>query len=123
MAKTLAQIHKQIAKLQKEATELKAKEVVGVIERIREAIEHYGITARELFHGGAKATLGAASRPTAKKAAAKNAGAKKAGAKKAPLPPKYHDGSGKTWSGAGKRPNWFKAAIANGKTATDLLIK
>jgi len=37
--------------------------------------------------------------------------------------PKYSDGSGKTWTGQGKRPGWFVQALEAGKTAEDLLIK
>lgn len=36
--------------------------------------------------------------------------------------PKYHNGEGKTWTGQGKRPGWFVAALEAGKTAEELLI-
>lgn len=47
---------------------------------------------------------------------------KRTGAK---VPPKYRNPADptKTWSGRGKRPNWFNAAIAAGKKEKDLLIK
>nr|MBA3478279.1 H-NS histone family protein [Lautropia sp.] len=35
-------------------------------------------------------------------------------------PVKYRDEAGNTWSGLGKRPNWFKSALASGKSAEDL---
>lgn len=46
-------------------------------------------------------------------------------AKRSPLPPKFRDPTNpdNTWSGRGKRPNWFKAALAKGKKEKDLLIK
>ena len=44
MAKSLAQIQAQIAGLQKEADALKAQEMIGVIERIRDAVGHYSCT-------------------------------------------------------------------------------
>ena len=31
-------------------------------------------------------------------------------------------GQGRAWSGIGKRPHWFKAALAGGKTADDMLV-
>ncbi|MGY2488178.1 H-NS family nucleoid-associated regulatory protein [Cupriavidus sp. CP313] len=37
-------------------------------------------------------------------------------------PPKYGDGSGKTWSGYGKRPRWLNEALASGKTLEDLRL-
>ncbi|WP_431286722.1 H-NS family nucleoid-associated regulatory protein [Roseateles chitinivorans] len=43
-------------------------------------------------------------------------------ASKAPGAPKYQDGAGKTWTGVGKRPNWFVEALAAGRRAEDLLI-
>nr|WP_255511760.1 H-NS family nucleoid-associated regulatory protein [Mitsuaria sp. TWR114] len=60
-----------------------------------------------------------------RKAAAKPARAATTAKRKAPRgagTPKYHDGAGRTWTGVGKRPTWFKEALAAGKTAEDLLI-
>ena len=119
MAKTMAQIQKQIAKLQQEAEALKVKEGAGVVQRIKEAIAHYGLTAQDLF--GAKA--GKAAPPKKAKAARKNAAAKKVGKKTKAGVIRYRDDAGHTWTGNGKRPNWFKDAIASGKTPEDLLVK
>lgn len=42
---------------------------------------------------------------------------------KTPPPPKYRDpDSGKTWSGRGQMPGWYKTAIEAGFTAEDLRI-
>lgn len=108
MTKTYAQIQKQIAKLQMEAETLRQKEVQGVIGRIKEAIAHYGLTMEDLF-GASTATP-----RSPKKRAAKP--------KQAALP-KYRDEAGNSWTGHGKRPNWFKQALASGKTPEDLLVK
>lgn len=119
MAKTYAQIQAQIRKLQHEADALKAKEVAGVVARIQEAITHYGLTARDLF-----GPAGMAARPQAAAKRSKPAkAANTAKATKAPAPVKYQDEAGHQWSGIGKRPNWFKAALAAGKTAADLLAQ
>ena len=119
MAKSLKQVLSQIEKLQKEAEALRAKEISGVVARIREAIDHYGLTPEELFGAPLQ-------RPRAgRKAAAKPARAATTTKRKAPRgagTPKYHDGAGRTWTGVGKRPTWFKEALAAGKTAEDLLI-
>ena len=134
MAKSLSQIEQQIAKLQHRASLLKAKEAVGVIARIRGAIEHYGLTPQDLFGPAAvakkraikslaRAALGTESlAPSATKRASKKLRAK-AAPKKTVSPAKYEDGTGRTWTGNGQRPGWFKAAIASGKTPEDLLIK
>jgi DNA-binding protein H-NS len=115
MAKALTTLLKQIAQLQKQADALRSREKTEVVDRIKEAIAHYGITTEDLFGGSpAKAT-----RKRAPKAEGK---ARKPAAKKAAGVAKYTDGAGRTWSGVGKRPNWFKDAIAAGKTAEDLLV-
>lgn len=117
MAKSLQGLLKQIESLQKQADALREREKSEVIARIREAITHYGITSAELFgaSGGrvARKRAAATARPKTRKAAAK----KPAGVAK------YTDGAGRTWSGVGKRPNWFKDALAAGRQAEDLLVK
>lgn len=42
---------------------------------------------------------------------------------KTPGVPKFHNGEGLTWTGKGKRPAWFVAALDAGKTVDDLLIQ
>ena len=86
---------------------LRQKELQEVIARIREAIDHYGITHADLFVSAEKKRAPVRS----KRSAAKKVSA-----------PKYRDEAGNTWSGRGKRPNWFKDALAAGKTPQDLEI-
>lgn len=112
MATNLEKLEKQIARLQKEAEALRAKEVSEVVGRIKEAIAHYKLTPAELF--------GAAAKPAGKKTRAARKGAP---AKKPASVVKFRDEAGHVWSGRGKRPNWFKEALAAGKTADDLLVK
>ncbi len=118
MAKTLNQIQKQIATLQKQAESLKARDLPGVVERIREAVAYYGITAADVFESG-----GGVARKAARKVGVKRVGARKSPKRKSPLPPKFRDDLGNAWSGHGKRPNWYKDAIAAGKTPDDLMVK
>lgn len=118
MATKLQTLLKQISKLQSQADSLRSQEKAGVVDRIREAIAHYDITPDELF-GAQKPTR---ARGVAKAAVAAPKQRKAAKAAKAAGVPKYTDGSGRTWSGVGKRPTWFKDALAGGKTAEDLLV-
>jgi DNA-binding protein H-NS len=111
MAKTLVAIQRQIDKLQQEAQRLKAKEAQGVVQRIRSAIAHYGLTAADLF--------GAA--PSAAKRKGKAGAAKTR--RKGPSPIRYRDEHGNSWTGHGQRPRWFKEAIAGGKTREELEVK
>ena len=107
MARTLARIQQEIDKLQQEAEKVKAKEVAGVIERIKAAIAFYSLTPADLF-----LTRG---RPPGK--------AKKAAAKKVPSKAKYRDKeTGKTWTGHGKRPGWFVKAIEEGMKAEEMAV-
>lgn len=108
---TLAQIKQKIAELQLQAEAARAEEVAGVVARIREAIAHYDLSVKDLF-GGRTASAG---RGKARKASG-NAAGKNSGVIR------FRDADGNSWSGRGKRPNWFKAAIASGATHEDLAV-
>jgi DNA-binding protein H-NS len=97
MAQTYAQLQTRIHELQQQAEMLRTQEMQGVIDRIKVAIAHYGLTPEHLFGAAAKR-------------AARNS---KAGAAK------YGDGQGNVWSGKGKRPNWLREAIASGRSLED----
>ncbi len=116
--KTYAQIAAQIQALTKEGEALKAKEGRGVIDRIKEAIATYGLTASDLGLAGGKRgpKPGAAAK---KRGRPRGAGAKqkKGGA------PKFADGSGNVWVGRGPRPKWIKEALAAGKSLEDFAQK
>lgn len=128
--KTLAAIEAQIAKLTAEAEDIRKREIGVVIGRLKAEIAEYGLTAADLGLDAAgnaapakrrKAKAAVASvvetpAPKARKRAKRAA----APAKKASKV-KYSDGE-HSWTGVGKRPNWFKAAIDAGKTAEDLLV-
>lgn len=106
MAKTYADIQKEIESLQKAAETLRQKEVAGVIERIKTAIATYQLTASDLGLGTGKA----ASAPKRAKARRGAKAARGAG---------YRDAAGNTWSGRGRRPGWLNAALAAGKSLED----
>jgi DNA-binding protein H-NS len=114
MAKNLAQLNAQIAKLQKEADALQAKEVAGVVDRIKAAIEQYGLTSADL---GLAARTPKAADKAVKVVPAK---ARKKAVKKTPGVVRYRDDAGNTWTGHGKRPKWFLAALEAGKTPESL---
>jgi DNA-binding protein H-NS len=99
---TLAQLQAQIAELQRQAEEIRRNEIAEVVARIKEAIAHYGLTA---------ADLGLA---TGGKRGRKGSSGAAAGAIK------YRYGNN-TWTGRGRRPQWFIDALASGKTEQDLL--
>jgi DNA-binding protein H-NS len=69
---------------------------------VEEAAKKHGFSLNDLLGGKGRA-----------KAAPKSAGA-----------PKYRNpaDSTQTWSGRGRQPEWFKAAIASGKSPDDMAI-
>lgn len=103
MAQTLAQITKQIEKLQKEADALRQSELKGVVDRIKVAISHYGLTPDQLGFGKTavnSAKVAKSGAPSSKKAVA----------------PRFANGEGQVWSGRGPRPHWLREALANGRS-------
>lgn len=103
MAQTLAQITKQIEKLQKEADALRQAELKGVVDRIKVAISHYGLTPDQLGFG---------------KTALKSTKAAKAGSSNSnrAAAPRFANNEGQVWSGRGPRPHWLREALANGRS-------
>lgn len=117
MPKSLTQVTAQIEKLQKEADAIKAKELDDVIARIKEAIAHYGLTAVDL--GLRKSRVAKAG--TASKNAAKKIKARKAPKDSGVIKFRSEDGQ-HTWTGRGRAPNWFKAALEAGATRESLAV-
>ena len=118
---TLAALNAQIAALQAQADALRKMEVAEVVAKIKDAIAHYGLTAADLglvtgARNNAKLPATGGDKPTSKRR-------KKAGSRPAARTVKFKDDLGNTWGGMGKRPAWFKAALASGKTPEELLAK
>jgi len=103
MARTYLEVMGQIGKLQAEAESLRRKEVAGVIKRIREAIDHYGLTSQDL--GFKVPRL-----------------ARAAGVRKATAGARYGDGQGNVWGGRGPRPAWLREALAQGRTLEEFVL-
>lgn len=116
MAKSFTQIQAQIKTLQRQADQLKADEIKGVVARIREAISAYGLTAADLgLAGGARRGRKPAAPVAAKK--------RRTAAGKAARGVKFRDAGGNTWGGRGPRPQWLRDALAKGKSLDDFLVK
>ena len=117
MAKTYAQIAKQIEALQQQADALKKKEIAGVVARIREAVAFYKLTAEDLGLGAVKAAKSAAPADSAAPKAAPARKRRKTG--KRPSVIRYRDALGNSWTGVGRKPGWIIAGLAAGKTLAD----
>ncbi|ARN18601.1 H-NS family nucleoid-associated regulatory protein [Piscinibacter gummiphilus] len=120
MAKTIAQMTAEIEKLQRQIEAARSREVDGVVGRIREAIDFYGLTPEQLFGSKAKTQgNGKASRRTA----AKPVKPVKPARAKVKLPAKYADGTGNEWTGRGSTPRWLQDALAAGKSKEDFALQ
>ena len=109
-----SKIQKEIARLQKQAQALQAKQRTPILASIVSSMREYDITPEEIAEAYAKKT-------------ARSAGRKAEGANsqsvKRPVPPKYrHPETGETWTGRGKAPRWMASAEESGKKREDFLI-
>jgi len=95
------QLNELIHRAESRKHELAKERIVKAREKILAILKAEGITLEELFD----------SRGTGRK-------------KRAPAKAKYRNPAdhAQTWSGRGKRPRWFNAALAAGKKEKDLLV-
>ncbi len=117
MAKTYEQLQRQIQALQAEADKLRRQELDGVIARIREAVAFYELTPADLGFGGPG--LKVAARKTGPR---KQAAVKKAATAAAPAVA-FSNGTGGTWGGRGKRPQWLRDAVLAGHSVEEFRVK
>jgi DNA-binding protein H-NS len=106
MGQTYSQIQRQIEKLQRQADVLRNSEVKGVVDRIKVAIAHYGLTAAQLGLGGSRAVA----QPKKARISSGKAGAK------------FSDGNGNVWSGRGPRPLWLREALTAGRSIDEFRV-
>ena len=119
MKKTYSQIVKQIEALKQEADKLRRQEIDGVVSRIREAIQHYGLTAEDLGLATKASRVAKAAGKPAAKTRRKSAKPKQGAARAV----KFRDEMGRSWGGIGKRPQWLRDALAAGKTLQDFAVQ
>ena len=98
------QLRDLISKAKKREKSLAKERVAKVRKKLLALIKAEKLTVDEVFPGRG--------RPSRK------------GRKLGKVRPKYRNPSdpGQTWTGRGKRPRWFAAALAGGKKEKDLLI-
>ena len=95
------QLNELITRAESRKHELAKEKIVKVREKVVALLKAEGFTLEELF----------SSRGAVRKT-------------RRPAKPKYRNPAdhAQTWSGRGKRPRWFSAALAAGKKEKDLLI-
>lgn len=94
------QLNDLIARAESRKVEITSEKIEEIRGKVSALLKGEGVTFEEVF-GGAKK-----------------------GRKRAPVTPKYRNPAdpAQTWSGRGKRPRWFNAALSSGKKEKDLLI-
>ncbi len=114
----LIDIQGQIDKLQKQASDIRAKEFDKTVREILATMQAFGITAKDLLSASGKpgkVKAGKLARQPRAKSAKSNAGVSVA--------PKFRGPNGETWSGRGLTPRWLKALEAQGSRKEDFAIK
>jgi len=97
------QLSDLIARAKARQEELAKEKVAKLRDKISALVKAEGIALDEVF-GGARGARGSKTRGSKVK-------------------PKYRNpATGETWTGRGKRPRWFAAALAGGKKEKDFLI-
>lgn len=112
----LIEIQSQIQKLQKQATQIKAKEFHKTVLEINEKMQAFGITVKDLQ--ALRGTKIARSRAEVKKSV--KVAAKRQTTKV--VANKYKGPEGQTWTGRGLTPRWLKTLIEQGRSKEEFLI-
>jgi DNA-binding protein H-NS len=126
MPKSFTQIQQQIAKLQRQANEVRSREASAVIKRIQTAIEHYELTQQDLF---GSAAANESRRPLSKRGSAKvsvpngRAGKRGKTVKRPPVAVKFRDDEGNSWTGRGSQPRWLVAHLKSGRKIADFAVE
>lgn len=107
---TYQELKSQAEALMRQAEEMRKKEQAGVIADIKAKMAEYNISIYDL---GADRVITMAA-PRAGRKTRSDAGA--------PLPPKYKDSAGNTWSGRGITPKWLKKHLDSGKKLADFAV-
>ena len=119
----LIDIQSQIQKLQKQASEIKAREFDATVRDILVKMEAFGISIKDLQ--GATSGRKGRGRPAGK---AKDAVKVKASGPKVKrsgtvVAAKYKGPNGETWTGRGLTPRWLAALVAQGQSKEEFAIK
>lgn len=119
----LLDIQSQIEKLQKQASDIRAKEFDKTVRDILAQMQAFGITLKDLQQAMGKAGAGKGRRAAGGKTAArKPAAGKRSAAAGSTVAAKYRGPNGETWSGRGLMPKWLAALVAQGRTKQEFAI-
>ena len=114
----LVDIQLQIDKLQKQAQLIKTKEFAKTVQDIRQKMQAFGITVKDLqiAKSAKRGALAAQAQPGKKSAKPRS---KLQGT---PVPAKYRGPAGEAWTGRGLMPRWLRTMVEQGRTKEEFLI-
>ncbi len=115
----LIEIQSKIVELQKQASEIKAREFDKTVQEILVKMQAFGITLKDLHPGKVR---GAKTRSKAVVSSSAEGRKPKKKSTSAVLA-KYRGPNGEVWSGRGLTPRWLAALVAQGKTREEFAIK
>lgn len=116
----LMEIRGQILALEKQAAEMKARDFSKTIQEIREKMEVFGITAKDLQVQKRGSKSGKSKKDGVAKLSVSSTQRKSAGK---PVAAKFRGPNGETWSGRGLSPRWLSILIEQGASRDDFAIK
>ena len=101
---TYIELKQQAEALLAEAEIVRKQEITEVVQSIKAQMKEYGLTVADL--GGSTST-----------------GQRKVAKTKSTAPAKYRGPNGELWAGGlGRKPEWVRALMAEGKNIEDFLI-
>ena len=101
---TYIELKQQAQALLDEAEIVRKQEITEVVQSIKAQMKEYGLTVADL--GGSAST-----------------GQRKVAKTKSTAPAKYRGPNGELWAGGlGRKPEWVRALMAEGKNIEDFLI-
>lgn len=102
---TYIELKNQAEAMMAQAELVRKQEIAEVIQSIKAQMKQYGVTVADL--GGSVAA----------------SGPRKAAKTKSTAPAKYRGPNGELWAGGlGRKPEWVRALLAEGKNIEDFLI-
>ena len=112
----LIDIQLQIEKLQKQATDIRTRELDKTIQDILAKMQAFGITAKDLqtYKPSAKGKKDAASK--------KGNNTMAAASTSKPVAPKFRGNNGEIWSGRGLTPRWLATLLEQGRKKEEFAI-
>ena len=118
----LIDIQTQIQKLQKQASEIRAREFHSTVREILAKMDAFGITLKDL-QSASTPTKGRG-RPAGKDTAAVAQKPVRVKGKRTgvPVAAKYKGPNGETWTGRGLTPRWLKAMLDQGRNKDEFAI-